>query len=244
MRIFRHLFPTLIIILFTACAGNQNNSIDNIRTINFNSSNFTEVDNVLFDTIVSELDYVVLETTPENLVSNIGGITVTETEILIFGRTGIFVFNREGKFIRQLGSSGRGPEEYNSPLNVLFNDNTGIYTVDDYKHILQFNREYEFIRKVNKPDNLKRLYQFDSDYFIAERRVEPFFGDSIVYSLEFFDSEFSTILKHVSPEPSDPLEGHNFLIDLMGGISYWEKGLLFRETYGDTLYIYLCIHGN
>ena len=26
------------------------------------------------------------------------------------------------------------------------------------------------------------------------------------------------------------------MIDLMGGISYWEKGLLFRETYGDTLY--------
>ena len=104
------LILTILFFLMLSCNSKKNN-IESIRTIDFNSSNFTELENVLFDTLVSDLEYVLLETTPECLVSNIGGITVTETEILIFGRTGIFVFNREGKFTRQLGSTGRGPEE-------------------------------------------------------------------------------------------------------------------------------------
>lgn len=225
-----------LLILAQLSCNNKNSTIDNIRTVNFCSDKFMETENILFDTIVSELDYVVLETTPDCLISHIGGITITDSEILIMGRNTILIFDRQGSFISQLGSTGRGPKEYSSPLNIMYNDKTKVYTVDDYKHILQFDRDHRFIRKIKKPDNLKRLHQLHADLFVAERRVEPFFGDSIVYSLEFFDSDFNTIMKHPSPEPTDLVEGHNFLVDLMGGISYWEEGLLFRETYGDTIY--------
>ncbi|MEE4115948.1 MAG: 6-bladed beta-propeller [Marinilabiliaceae bacterium] len=229
------LIVSILFLLILSCINN-NNSIDNIRTIDFSSSNFTGIENVLFDTVVSELEYVVLETTPECLINNVGGVTVTDNEILIFGNTGILVFDRQGYFIMKMGSQGKGPQEYNSPLKIMHNHKTGIYTIDDYKHILQFDSNYNFIRKIKQPENLKRIHQLGPDLFFAERNVEASYGDSIVYSLEFFDSEFNSIFRHRSHESAEQPEGHLFIIDLMGGVSISDKHVLFREAYGDTIY--------
>ncbi|MFO8233985.1 MAG: hypothetical protein R6U04_01080, partial [Bacteroidales bacterium] len=56
------------------------------------------------------------------------------------------------------------------------------------------------------------------------------------YSLVFYDKEMNIINKLETTEPSEPVEGQLFMIDLMGGLNYGPDGVLFREQYGDTIY--------
>ncbi|MDZ7739589.1 MAG: hypothetical protein U5K32_11115 [Bacteroidales bacterium] len=66
--------------------------------------------------------------------------------------------------------------------------------------------------------------------------TESFYGDSVVYSLVFYDSEMNIIKKLETTESTDPVEGNLFMIDLMGGLNHGSDGVLFREQYGDTIY--------
>jgi hypothetical protein len=76
-------------------------NINNIKAINLSS-------------IGRELSYIPLETTPECLIQSIYKVLFSDKFIFINGFTKLLQFERNGKFIRQIGSRGRGPEEYSS----------------------------------------------------------------------------------------------------------------------------------
>ena len=78
-----------------------NKSIKNIKEISLSS-------------IGRELTYIPLETTPECMIQSIEKVLICNNFIFINGFTKLLQFDRDGKFIRQIGSQGRGPEEFSS----------------------------------------------------------------------------------------------------------------------------------
>ena len=225
----------LVSVLFTQCTTNKDKEQD-IPIIKFNSSSIEVVEDILFDTLLQKPEYIILETGENCLIDNIAGLTVSSKEILIISRGRVLVFDRAGRFISQLGSEGRGPGEYLNPLNVAFDETTNIYTVYGYMNLVQFYSGKNVLRKIKLNPDLKRMYQLNSELFVSELKIEPQFGDSAVFSLEFFDSGFESLYKHKTAESSDPVDGQLFIVDLMGYINYSDRGLLFKETYGDTIY--------
>jgi len=76
------------------------NNIRNVKAVNLSS-------------IGKELSYVSLETTPECMIQQISKILFSDSYIFVSdNQKRLLQFDKNGKFIRQIGSQGRGPREY------------------------------------------------------------------------------------------------------------------------------------
>jgi hypothetical protein len=69
--------------------------------------------------IAESIEYVKLETSPECLFSE-GSFVVGKKYIVCFNRKpgNVLIFTRGGKFLRTVGSKGKGPQEVEFPTNV------------------------------------------------------------------------------------------------------------------------------
>ena len=98
----------------------------------------TEV--IALDKIIKEIRVIPLETKPECLIGYIGHILMTP-EMIVTAETKpnqALCFDLKGKFLRKLGTIGKGPGEYQSAGSVLLNK--------DKQEILLFDSE---LRKIN-----------------------------------------------------------------------------------------------
>lgn len=232
----KYLLAIFIIFLtFLISCQNQEKQRE-FSSIGFTPEKFIEKENVLLDTIVDEIEYIPLESGAGSYVGRISSLFITENEILLISQGEVFIFDRTGKFKTKLGAKGRGPEEYLSPLEVLYNSERGRYIIYDSRSVLEFDNDYNFIKKTKHDRELKRIKLLGDDKYVGELMTESYYGDSVVYSLVFYDKKMNIINKLETTESSEPVEGQLFMIDLMGGLNYGPDGVLFREQYGDTIY--------
>ena len=234
LNLVKDLCIILIIIFsgFISCRNEDNKR--EFANIYFTPDQFIEKENVLLDTIVDEIEYILPESGPNSYIGRISSMFITEDEILLISQGDILIFDRSGKFKTKLGARGRGPEEYLSPLEVLYRDER--YIVYDSRAILEYDTNYQFIRKTDHDRYLKRIKLLGSDKYVCDLMTDSFPGDSVVYSLAFYDKEMNIINKLETSESSEPVNGQLFMIDLMGGLNHGSDGVLFREQYGDTIY--------
>ena len=107
---------------------NIKKNINNIKTINLSS-------------IGKDVQYIPLETTPKSLISEIFSIEFSESYIFINDtKKRLLQFDNNGKFIRQIGSNGRGPGEYLSVGDFCINENKKeIYIISPNLLIFDFD---------------------------------------------------------------------------------------------------------
>jgi len=99
-------------------------NIRNIKTVNLSS-------------IGKDLLYIPLETTPECLINEIDDIEFSDSYIFVNERKRLLQFAKNGKFIRQIGSQGRGPEEYLDVMDFCINNQTQeIYILSFYQNLV------------------------------------------------------------------------------------------------------------
>lgn len=92
--------------------------------------------------IADDIQYVKLEKTPASLVG--GGIPlwyITKAYIFVYSSSRLLQFYRNGKFIRHIGSGGRGPGEYLGIRGIVLNElNNTIYVKTNYSSkVLKYN---------------------------------------------------------------------------------------------------------
>ena len=73
--------------------------------------------------IISGLEYIPLETSDDCLIGGMNNIIVTPVHIFVAGGAGFgqgfcYVFDRNGRFIRQIGRTGQGPGEYTTIMGL------------------------------------------------------------------------------------------------------------------------------
>ncbi|WP_270542351.1 6-bladed beta-propeller [Butyricimonas paravirosa] len=112
-----------------------------------------------FSEYIDSMAIVHLEATPESFITYIKKILITKNkDIIILNSTGILVFDHYGKFLRKIGSRGRGPEEYVALRDIcLSNDYQQILALDCTNQIITYNLDDgKFIKrtiiKMNDPD--------------------------------------------------------------------------------------------
>lgn len=81
--------------------------------------------------IASEIEYIPLETNQQSLIRNMKGAYFIEERIYVHTPNQLMLFDRQGKFLRNLGKKGRGPEEYQQCSQVAVDYTDGSIWVYD-----------------------------------------------------------------------------------------------------------------
>lgn len=118
----------ITLILMTACSNpkkteNKVNIIQNTPIhINLPGNKHDEFCKASY--IADTVYYVPLETNVNSFLGDIRLITINESYIIVSDKSKILAFQRDGKFIGQVGKTGNGPGELSRILNFLLKDDT------------------------------------------------------------------------------------------------------------------------
>ena len=159
-------FVCLMVFLafMSACKGRSGKAVEEkSEEIEFHeidlSKDFTgsTCDNLLLSDIVEDVEYVQLETTDECLIDNFASYTITDKGIYVlnkkYTKEEVFRFDRvTGKFIKQIGHTGQGPQDMLHP-SYLYAEDSLLYissNVTDKVYVYDNNGKY--IRTVPLPE--------------------------------------------------------------------------------------------
>jgi hypothetical protein len=83
--------------------------------------------------VADSLEYIPLETLSESLIDRIFGVVLTEEFIFLRTSIRILKFSRDGKYLSQIGSQGRGPGEYPGLRNIsIDNENERVFIFPNF----------------------------------------------------------------------------------------------------------------
>ena len=155
---FHRFVKVLFLICLTSCNSREelHNDIQRMKT------SHTKVQTQLFASdVISEIEYVALETNPQCLIGERTKVSVSENHILVYSRDEVecFLFSREGKFIRRIGEKGNGPEDYNvnDDYYIKIDEKTGMIYLIGRHSICSYRITGEFFKKLNLNELLKAL---------------------------------------------------------------------------------------
>lgn len=102
--------------------------------------NIKTIKSINISTLGKKLQYIPLETSPNCLIQDIYHVKLSESYIFIHDYDRILQFDRSGKFIRQIGSTGRGPQEYYNIHDLCVNEQKKeIYIISSPKLLSVFD---------------------------------------------------------------------------------------------------------
>jgi len=79
---------------------------------------------VLLSTVISEIEYVPLETDTACMLRRISNLALCDSIIIVSDGTKLVLFDRQGNFLKPVGSVGRGPEEYTYIRSFFVDENS------------------------------------------------------------------------------------------------------------------------
>lgn len=113
------------------------------------------VRSVPLSTLGSQLEYIPLETDPACLLKSITNAFVSDSFLYVSDGSRLLLFARNGKFIRQIGSAGKGPGEYSRIGDFIVDRNSREIYVLSSRMVLVFSFNGQFKRdfKLDFPCN-------------------------------------------------------------------------------------------
>ena len=146
-RLIRKFINVIFINLCFVSILNGQTDINNIPYNIDIKKNFKNIETISLSKIGRELSYLPLETSPLCLIKEIYKVLFSKSFIFV-NDTGkrLLQFDRNGKFLRQIGSLGRGPEEYLFVYDFILNENTNEIYVFFADKMLVFSFDGKFKR--------------------------------------------------------------------------------------------------
>nr|WP_302830227.1 6-bladed beta-propeller [uncultured Bacteroides sp.] len=215
------------LLAFSSCQDEQRDDNQSILIADLDNVQVCKKENL--SSFFKRVGVIVLETTEQSLLGRIDKIDFINDYLYVLERRrGLFLFNKNGKFIKMIGDKGVGPGEYISPSDITVDyENKKIYLLDSQtqmilKYDIEGNYEQSFKLK-NKKKVCKRiqyfdnriytdLYSFDKSddvYLLCEMNAKN--GKDRVYSLdaskynkgwnELFNTEQQTFISQINKNP-------------------------------------------
>ena len=122
MKMKKHnLIWVVFVLIICACSSSQKGMESSVNTVSIDISNCEELD---FRKFFDSVKYVPLETNEDVLIGEITKMYLTNEHIIIFDQKTmkIFLFGIDGKFIRNIGKKGEGPDEYLFINDIQFDE--------------------------------------------------------------------------------------------------------------------------
>jgi len=204
---FYILFGLVFVFSSTACS-NHNSINRDINTIRFEN---TPVEVMKLSEICPSISYIRLETTSKSYINKISKIKFFGDSIFIINQLywnlkEILVFNMKGKFLGAFGNIGPGPEEIESPRDIVKMKDS--YLVWDRLKIAEFDKNGNFKRKI------LNAFVPGSNFFIQSNKINLYHGTEFpgLISQYDFDGKHQKIFKPIDQNfNSSAFEGEGFI---------------------------------
>ena len=145
------------ICFLSSCNTNTNIDKNDILRINLIEAEKRAYMNA--SEVILNLEYVVLETSPQCLIGEVihTSFSVSENFILAFSNSGCLLFSRKGQFIRSIGQRGSGPQDFtDNRYSVKIDEQSDmIYLLSSYE-ICAYRISGQFVKKLNFLEFQKR----------------------------------------------------------------------------------------
>lgn len=150
-------------------------NINNIRTVNITS-------------IGGDVQFLALETSSKCLINEIKNIEFSQSYIFISEPNRLLQFDKSGKFIRQIGSQGRGPVEYLSVGDFCIDEtNKKIYIISP-PQLLTYDYDGSLIKTVQLPFRPAQIVLKEQNSLMYHMYNIPGKSSSNMYSWLITDS--------------------------------------------------------
>lgn len=231
----KKFFITLLAIGLLLNSCDPSNKDNSALPFNVNlERDFKNVSSIPLSTLGSKLEYVALETDSACLIQTISNAFISDSFIFVSDYNRLLLFGRDGKYLRQIGSKGRGPGEYSSIGNfIVENSKREVYVLSS-RVVLVYSFNGNFIRdfKIDFPS--RQFVLNESGEFVLHPFNLPQPTTDTVYSWYIVDkfgsvqTKIKNTLKRVNGGiiiPNSPIYMYN------GTPHFMEFGI-------DTLYNY------
>jgi hypothetical protein len=186
-----------------------------------------------------DIEYLPLNTTPQNVIQNIHNIIFGENYFLIRENSSIkspSMYRYDGSFVTKIGTEGRGPNEFSYVNDIDINpQNESIYIANSRQSkFLVYNKNGSFIRTFRSPLTGEMKFKFTTDgilcyYNNSQGNIENSFIliDTTGKIIKTFPNKY--LWKRIFPGVG--YEGEN--------LYYTFNSQLFKkEIYCDTIFAY------
>lgn len=186
-----------------------------------------EVQKVKMSEIISEFRAIKLEFTDQSMIGDIRKIIVYNGQIYAmdtFGAKSIMVFDLDGKFVRKIGSSGKGPGQYLLPKDFIIDPHRNEIAIIDNRKINFFSLSGKFQRECKIGFTSVNFVQFGDNYLFAV-------GGSEDYLFCKTNNSFKVVEKYLPVPPKSVIGDAARPFIKMDDLHF-----LFRPLIGDTIY--------
>jgi len=200
-------------------------------------ANLKNIKSVSLSAIGREIEYIPLETNAKSLIRRIVKIDFSKNYIFISDFDRLTQFDRKGKFIRQVGSNGRGPGEYLHVSSYWIDEKSEkVYIMAwGIKSILEFDFNGVFNRSFNISFSSLQFLKTDSNNYIFVIPNSPYPDDS----------EFRLIITDSTGAIETKIKNHNRvfnkppLLATVIPMYYFKDTIRILESRVDTLNMFV-----
>lgn len=222
---------SLTLLINSNCA--RNNKDSNISTTNINVS--ISNDPIKISSLFSDPQVVILEQ-GEFPLGKISKLKIYNDTIYVLSNLQIFIYDKNGSFIRIINKSGRGPGEYINTYD-FFVDESGIIEVLDFrgKKIIKYDRNGNYLDewKIGLYAFSHIKYEGNYIFFGGNGNKITEYGESMVY---VFNKWKGHVIKEYIPINENMAKFLNY-VD-MRNIQAENNGFYLGFSPIDTVYYY------
>ncbi|HSH53072.1 MAG TPA: 6-bladed beta-propeller [Bacteroidales bacterium] len=186
---------------------------------------------------VDNIEYVKLSSKKNAYIGSIEKVIVTEDRIYVldaYNSVDLFVFDRKGNFLFDLGKYGRGPGEFMGPYDFAIDWQAKEIVIYDARGIKLsfFNLEDgRFIRDERLDFRFRRFDIYQGTYiFYLDNPINK----DIISNIIIRDKNLRVIDEHLKIKPD--LRGVHFLMPT--NFSHYKKSLFFTAPFDYSIYLY------
>ena len=231
-----------IILTNISCKQNkksQESSLDSFYTIPFaeilQTKRKVNLSEFATDVVITQFENI-----PEAFLGKVEEVQLTKDFIFVnSGSSPIIQFARDGKYIRHIGKTGRGPEEYDLCRTFSIDElNKNIYVQTNMTgKIMVYNFNGDFIRSIQYPavERLKNVWERDS-LFVSF--AEPMEGNEPYVFIEHNEKgdTIQAIPNYIKWD--NPDHYYNMYLFFLSSFYHFDNKLHMKGWYNDTVYTY------
>ena len=216
-------------------SGCQKKKISDVEIIDLTKGLTNNSETVKLSSVAKEIQYIFLETNEKCMIDKIAKIMLDDSLVFIFNRKQFFVFNEDGKFLREVGNVGRGPGEYLRIMDFTINpvdDRIYIYDSDQRKVICyRYNGIFEFEFKT---DSYPTCIANMNNKFLILSWVRPDFIENDNYTFSIYTLDGKLVRKTFDRKDENAKLSEPST--LMTRLNYYSDSLTYWEVHKDNIY--------